>query len=123
HINTMFQLLTHEKSLLTQRFFEEVAVQVRKTFERANREAESWLKAIMTPLETQIREHQIQLKRRLEGIKRIHQATDTLEGRIRELQQVEDSLVQQMQVLGEIGESFRAVLQQTVVSDAVLRAA
>jgi hypothetical protein len=27
----MFQLLTHEKSQLTQRFFEEVAVQVRKT--------------------------------------------------------------------------------------------
>jgi ribosome-associated translation inhibitor RaiA len=89
HINTMFQLLTHEKSQLTQRFFEEVAVQVRKTFEHANRDAESWLKAIMAPMEIQIREHQIQLKRRLESIKRIHQATDTLEERIEELVHVE----------------------------------
>jgi 3-dehydroquinate dehydratase len=82
----MFQLLTHEKGQLTQRFFEEVAVQVRKNFEHANRDAESWLKAIMAPMEIQIREHQIQLKRRLESIKRIHQATDTLEERIDELQ-------------------------------------
>ncbi|MCM8627120.1 dynamin family protein [Accumulibacter sp.] len=93
HVNTMFQLLTHEKNQLTQRFFEEVAVQVRKTFERANRDAESWLKAIMAPLEIQIREHRTQLKRRLESIKRIHQATDTLEERIDELTRIERGLV------------------------------
>ncbi|MEF8698261.1 MAG: dynamin family protein [Candidatus Accumulibacter sp. UW20] len=114
HINSMFQLLTHEKSQLTQRFFEEVAVQVRKTFESANRDAESWLKAIMAPMEIQIREHQIQLRRRLESIKRIHQATDTLEERIDELQHVDDKLVVQMQVLGKIGQNFHDVLQQTV---------
>ncbi|WP_300454232.1 dynamin family protein [Accumulibacter sp.] len=114
HINTMFQLLTHEKTQLTQRFFEEVAVQVRKNFEHANRDAESWLKAIMAPMEIQIREHQIQLKRRLESIKRIHQATDTLEERIDELTNVEDKLVSQMQALNRIGERVRDILQQTV---------
>jgi hypothetical protein len=81
---------------LTQRFFEEVTVQVRKSFEHANRDAESWLKAIMAPMEIQIREHQIQLKRRLESIKRIHQATDTLEERIEELAHVEERLVLQV---------------------------
>ena len=123
HINTMFQLLTHEKSQLTQRFFEEVAVQVRKTFEHANREAESWLKAIMAPMEIQIREHQIQLKRRLESIKRIHQATDTLEERIEELVHVENGLVSQMQTLTEIGNGVRDVLQQTVSIEEVRSAA
>ena len=44
----------------------------------------------MSPLETQVREFQLQLKRRLESVKRIHQATDTLEDRIVELQQQED---------------------------------
>ncbi|HRF12699.1 MAG TPA: dynamin family protein [Candidatus Accumulibacter phosphatis] len=114
HINSVFQLLTHEKSQLTQRFFEEVAAQVRKTFEHANRDVQAWLKAIMTPLEIQIREHQIQLKRRLESIKRIHQATDTLEERIEELQHVEAKLLLQLNILGKIGENFREVLQQTV---------
>ncbi|WP_291986883.1 dynamin family protein [Candidatus Accumulibacter sp. ACC007] len=123
HINTMFQLLTHEKSQLTQRFFEEVAVQVRKTFEHANRDAESWLKAIMAPMEIQIREHHIQLKRRLESIKRIHQATDTLEERIEELVHVENNLLSQMKVLTEIGNGVRDVLQQTVSIEEVRSAA
>ncbi len=123
HVNTMFQLLTHEKGQLTQRFFEEVAVQVRKNFEHANRDAESWLKAIMAPMEIQIREHQIQLKRRLESIKRIHQATDTLEERIDELLSVENKLVSQMQALNRIGQSIRDVLQQTVSLEGVRNAA
>ena len=110
HINTMFQLLTHEKSQLTQRFFEEVAVQVRKTFEHANRDAESWLKAIMAPMEIQIREHQIQLKRRLESIKRIHQATDTLEDRIRELESVDKDLLQQIHALDAVVGRVRELL-------------
>ncbi|MEF8714109.1 MAG: dynamin family protein [Accumulibacter sp.] len=123
HINSVFQLLTHEKSQLTQRFFEEVAVQVRKAFEHANRDAETWLKAIMLPLEVQIREHQIQLKRRLESIKRIHQATDTLEERIDELEHVESKLLLQLTVLGKISENFREILQQTVNREEMLSAA
>jgi hypothetical protein len=43
----------------------------------------------MSPLETQVREYQIQLKRRLESVKRIHEATDTLENRVDELKQGE----------------------------------
>jgi hypothetical protein len=96
HLNTMFQLMTHEKNKVTQKFFEEVASQVRRAFDKANHDAESWLKAIMAPMETQVREHQIQLKRRLESIKRIHQATDTLEDRIDELNHVESNLVAQI---------------------------
>ena len=98
-------------------------MQVRKAFERANRDAESWLKAIMAPMEIQIREHQIQLKRRLESIKRIHQATDTLEERIEELQHVEEKLVLQVQALGKIGQSFNDVLRQTVSGEGLRSAA
>jgi hypothetical protein len=102
HLNTMVSLLTHDKKNITQKFFEEVAVQVRRAFEHANRDAEIWLRAIMAPMETQVREHQIQLKRRLESIKRIHQATDTLEDRIAELDGVEKNLLQQIDALEEI---------------------
>lgn len=110
HLNTTLNLLTHEKKNITQKFFEEVALQVRKAFERANRDAENWLKAIMAPMETQVREHQIHLKRRLESIKRIHQATDTLEDRISELEGVESELLEQIQSLENITSTLRGLL-------------
>ncbi|MCK6390757.1 MAG: dynamin family protein [Azonexus sp.] len=102
HLNTVVTLLIHDKRNITQKFFEEVAIQVRRAFERANKDAEGWLRAIMAPMETQVREHQIQLKRRLESIKRIHQATDTLEDRIAELDGVEKVLRDQMATLDRI---------------------
>lgn len=114
HLNTMYQLLRHKKGHVTQKFFEEVAVQVRRAFEHANRHAEGWLKAIMAPMETQVREHQIHLKRRLESIKRIHQATDTLEERIDELVQVEASLVNQIQSLESLAKDVRQALDAYV---------
>jgi hypothetical protein len=114
HLNTLFKLMTNDKHKVTQKFFEEVAVQVKRAFERANRDAESWLKAVMAPMETQVREHQIQLKRRLESIKRIHQATDTLEDRIDELLHVESTLVSQIQSVAEIGYTIQSLLNQPV---------
>lgn len=110
NLNTVFSLATKEKSKVTQRFFEEVTSQVRRTFERANREAEDWIKAVMAPMETQVREHQIQLKRRLESIKRIHQATDTLEERIAELAHVEEALVVQRNELDALCGHVHAIL-------------
>ena len=114
HLNTMFQLMTKEKNKVTNKFFEEVALQVRRAFERANRDAESWLKAIMAPMETQVREHQIQLKRRLESIKRIHQATDTLEDRIDELIHVENNLVTQIRSIELLGQDIQTLLNDSL---------
>jgi prefoldin subunit 5 len=37
-------------------------------------------------METQVREHKIQLKRRLESVSRIHAATETLDERIAEIE-------------------------------------
>ncbi len=110
HLNTVVSLLTTDKKHITQKFFEEVAVQVRRAFEHANKDAEIWLRAIMAPMETQVREHQIQLKRRLESIKRIHQATDTLEDRILELETVEKSLLQQIHALEDVAGRVRDLL-------------
>ena len=115
HLNTIFQLITQDKATLTQKFFDEVAIQVRRAFDHANRDAESWLKAVMAPMETQVREHQIQLKRRLESIKRIHQATDTLEDRINELLHIENNLVAQLVALEKVGKVVQNLLDKTIV--------
>lgn len=123
HLNTMSSLIRLEKKNVTQKFFEQVAMQVRRAFEHANRDAEVWLRAIMAPMETQVREHQIQLKRRLESIKRIHQATDTLEERISELETVEKTLLQQMAALEETSDEVRHCLQRNPRPSSALRAA
>ena len=115
HLNTAFKLMTNDKQHVTQKFFEEIATQVRRSFERANRDVESWLKAVMAPMETQVREHQIQLKRRLESIKRIHQATETLEDRIDELVHVESNLVNQIQGIALIGQTVQRLLNQPLI--------
>ncbi len=88
HFDTMFAMLTTEAMTLLQRFLDTIATQVRRIFTSASREAEQWFREVMAPIELQIRERQQQLRRRLESIKRVHGATDTLEERLRELDQL-----------------------------------
>ncbi|WP_018608356.1 dynamin family protein [Uliginosibacterium gangwonense] len=90
------------KNTVTQRFFETIALEARHTFEVANRDIEHWLRAVMAPLETQVREYQLQLRRRLDSVKRVHEATGTLEERINELLQAESSLLQQIAELNAL---------------------
>ena len=95
--NTKFNMIANEKMTLTTKFFETLASRVIHVYEVANRDVENWLKAVIAPMESQVREHQLQLRRRLESIKRIYKATDTLEDRIVELENIEKSIRAQMQ--------------------------
>ena len=95
--NTSFNMIANEKMTLTTKFFETLASRVIHVYEVANRDVENWLKAVIAPMESQVREHQLQLRRRLESIKRIYKATDTLEDRIVELENIEKSILAQMQ--------------------------
>ena len=90
--NTAFNMIANEKMTLTTKFFETLASRVIHVYEVANRDVENWLKAVIAPMESQVREHQLQLRRRLESIKRIYKATDTLEDRIMELENIEKSI-------------------------------
>ena len=99
HFNTLSAILTTSQSTLTKKFFETIASRVIYVYEVANRDVENWLKAVMAPMETQVREHQMQLRRRLESVKRIHKATDTLEDRIGELTEIDAGIQQQLNEL------------------------
>ena len=100
-INNLFTLLTTEQFQLTSRFFETIAKRAIQVFEIANREAEAWLRAVMSPMESQVREHQMQLRRRLESVKRIHKAADTLGDRISELSQMRAEAIRQLAELDQ----------------------
>jgi hypothetical protein len=94
--NTTFNMIRHEKVNLTTMFFGSLASRVIHVYEVANRDVENWLKAVISPMESQVREHQLQLRRRLESIKRIYKATDTLEDRILELENIENGIRTQL---------------------------
>ena len=111
--NTIFNMLTNEKMTLTSKFFETLASRVVDVFETANRDVENWLKAVISPMETQVREHQLQLRRRLESIKRIYKATDTLEDRIGELESIEKGIVSQLGDLKIISQHVNNALEFT----------
>jgi len=96
HFNTLWNMLSNAKYSLTRRFFETVASRVKHVYDVANRDAEIWLRAVMSPLETQVREHQLQLRRRLESVQRIHNASEELEVRIGELEQQDEAITAQV---------------------------
>ncbi|HEX7971844.1 MAG TPA: dynamin family protein [Thiobacillus sp.] len=100
--NTVFSMLTVGQHQLTTRFFETLASKTVQVFELANNETESWLKALIAPMETQVREHKIQLKRRLESVSRIHAATETLDERIAELETAMGTVSDQLDQLARI---------------------
>jgi hypothetical protein len=87
-----FSLMFTEQKVLIRKFFESSVAKIRAIYKTANRDSDNWLRNLMSPMESQVREHQIQLRRRLESIKRIHQASDTLEDRLRELEQIRDGI-------------------------------
>jgi hypothetical protein len=108
--NTAFNMIANEKLSLTSKFFETLASRVVHLYEVANRDAETWLKAVIAPMESQVREHQLQLRRRLESIKRIYKATDTLEDRIGEMEAVEKEIMQQQAALSHLHEQMLQAL-------------
>jgi hypothetical protein len=99
HFNTLWNMVSKAKFPLMRRFFETVASRARRVYDVANRDADAWLRAVMGPLETQVKEHHLQLKRRLDSIRRIHSASDELEERIAELEQQGRALAAQVGAL------------------------
>jgi hypothetical protein len=106
-----FNLIVDGKSTLINKFFDALANETVKLFRHVGESAEAWLSAIISPMETQVREHQLQLRRRMESIKRIHKATNTLEDRVAELQQMETTLQRQQKELGILGLSLGNALK------------
>jgi len=99
HFNTLWNMVSKAKFPLMRRFFETVASRAKRVYDVANRDADAWLRAVMGPLETQVKEHHLQLKRRLDSIRRIHSASDELEERIAELDQQGHALAAQVRAL------------------------
>ncbi len=113
HFIRGLSMVMTEQMVLGRRFYESAVSSVRRVFQRVNRDTDDWLKTIMSPMETQVREHQVQLRRRLESIKRIHKASDTLEDRLAELEHVQDGIKQQRTQMEELIKCVEEILEES----------
>lgn len=103
-------ILTTPQIVIMQKFFDSIASRVKQSFLLANRDVEAWLKVVMAPLEAQIWEHKMQLKRRKQSIERIHVATDSLEEKVEALEKMQAEIEAQQKTLGLLeGELKKAV--------------
>jgi len=108
-LSGMSLVMTEQKTVI-RKFFDSAVGKVRAIYAMTNRDADNWLKTIMSPMESQVREHQIQLRRRLESIKRIHKASDTLEDRMKELEHVREGIREQEKALESRVEQITTIL-------------
>lgn len=105
-------LFFREQMSITNRFYDSVCNASRKIFDRASRDATNWNNNLMVPMETYVREHHTQLRRRLESVKRIHKASDTVEARLRELGIMQTELTEQHSNFNAITKEFDALLNE-----------
>ena len=121
--NTVLRMLTMGQSQLTTRFFESVASRATQVFELANSETEAWRKALLAPMEAQVREHKAQLQQRLESVSRVHAATGTLDDRIAELEASMELVAMQLDQLAHLNGQIASVLADEAVEARLARTA
>jgi predicted GTPase len=119
----MVSLLTVNKTALTRRFFESVVARLKELYEAAVRELEAWLRALMTPVESQVKEHQAQLRRRLESVQRVMEASESLDAKLAELDESKARIDQQLAILRELVDQVGHVMERRVAPEKVAVAA
>ncbi len=103
-------LFFREQMSITNRFYESVCNSSRKIFAKALKESIKWNNNLMVPMETYVREHHTQLRRRLESVKRIHKASDTVETRLKELKVMKKNLLDQNEQFENYTRDLNALL-------------
>jgi len=88
-----------EQSFVVKKFFISMVSKARNIFFNANQEANRWAKEIINPLKAQIREHKLDIEKRLLTLRKISQSRDTLESRIAELENTLKDLEQQISAI------------------------
>jgi DNA repair exonuclease SbcCD ATPase subunit len=107
HFGTL-AVLTRDKWALIERFFETVVGKARTVFSAAERDTEAWIRSLLPPLETQVREQRQQLKKRTDAGVRIRDAQESLDGRIGQLEDALQDVQAHLDELKKISESIVA---------------
>jgi hypothetical protein len=90
------------KNVVVNRFYETLVGQARQIFEMTRLDAETWLKSALNPLNSQIRDHENILAKRIGNFKKIRDNINSVEDRMKILDRQRVALQQQGQVLARI---------------------
>lgn len=107
----LLKLLTVNKAVLTQRFFASAAVNLKRIYATAIREMESWLRSLMMPVESQVKEHQSQLRRRMESVQRVMDAGESLEDRLQEIEATRARIERQLNQMKALVDDVQLVME------------
>jgi hypothetical protein len=98
------QMLMSEQHFVIKKFFITLASRARELFHECNRSTKAWVKAVLTPIYTQIQEHKIMIDRRIENLEKIQSSQAALGQRITELEaQIETLESQHKTIRGMLG--------------------
>jgi hypothetical protein len=107
-----------EKHFLVRRFYNGLVSEARDVFQDVRKDLDIWLKNALTPISTQLKEHQTLLERRVDNLKKLSGDLSSLQERLHQLEgqkmalgkQVEELLRVKYKVLGtaERGTPYRA---------------
>jgi hypothetical protein len=101
-----------EQHYVIKKFFISLVSHARNIFFKAQRDAEGWSKAVMSPLVKQIKEHKETMEQRLENLRKISESRDTLQARIDELEKSSASLMRQYAEVRSILNTINLPLEQ-----------
>ena len=88
-----------EKHFLVKRFYNGLVTEARSAFQATRKELDSWLKNALTPISTQLKEHQTLLERRVENLKKLSGDLSSLQERLHQLEAQKMALGKQVEEL------------------------
>jgi chromosome segregation ATPase len=112
-----FAVLTKDKWSLMERFFDTVVSKSREIFAAAERDTEAWVKSLLPPLESQVREQRAQLRKRAESVSKIRDAQGSLDDRIAELEEALEDAQGKLADLKRLADRIEAVSARARVDD------
>ncbi len=100
-----------EQSFVVKKFFISMVSHARNTFFQAHQDASSWGKAAMSPLVARIKDHKLQMEKRLDSLRKINESRDTLKNKISELEETASKLDIQLRELNKLMETLMRPLE------------
>jgi hypothetical protein len=74
-----------EKHFLVRRFYNGLVSEARDVFQDVRKDLDVWLKSALTPISTQLKEHQTLLERRVDNLKKLSGDLSSLQERLHQL--------------------------------------
>jgi hypothetical protein len=102
------QILT-EKHFLVPNFYASLVAEARRVFEMTRTDTESWLRAALNPLDVAIKEHEVQLNKRVENLRKLQDNLHSVGDRTKQLERQLLALKEQHDVLVSIRKNISAV--------------